>query len=200
MEKTGMTKTAGLLIPAVILTAFLAVSSESQDFQSSIPVRKNQKKQQHKMARISIFKAIEIASSRFKGTPVEAELEAEDGYLVYEVELLTGGGNITEVVIDAGNGSILKQERDEEDGDEEDETEDHDGDEGENSLRGQTKISLWDALKAALAARPGTAVEAELDRENGRWLYSVEIVDANDKAFEVKVDAGTGEVRKTKKD
>ena len=64
------------------------------------------------MARISIFKAIGIASSMSKGTPVEAELEAEDGYLVYEIELSTGDDARTEVVIDAGNGSILKQERD----------------------------------------------------------------------------------------
>ena len=55
-------------------------------------------------------------------------------------------------------------------------------------------------LKVVLAARPGTAVEAELEREDGRWLYSVEIVDGDDKAFEVGVDADTGEVRKIKND
>lgn len=200
MEKTGVTKTTGVIVPAVILTALLAVSSEAHGFQGSIPVRKGQKAQWHKMAAISIFKAIEIASSRLKGTPVEAELGAKDGFLVYEVELSTGGDAITEVVIDAGNGNILKSEPDEDREGEEDEAEDHDDDEGKSHLRKQTKISLNDALKAALTAKSGTAVEAELERENGHLVYSIEIVDADDKAFKVKVDAGTGKVQKIKND
>ena len=47
-------------------------------------------------------------------TVSESELDEEDGYLVYEVELMQNGQEI-EVVVDAGNGSILQIEREEDD-------------------------------------------------------------------------------------
>jgi uncharacterized membrane protein YkoI len=128
------------------------------------------------------------------------ELGARNGFLVYEVELLTGGDAITEVVIDAGNGDILKSEQGEDREDGEDEVEGHDDGEEEDHLHRQTRISLNDALKAALNARSGTAVEAELKRENGHLVYSIKIVDADDKTFKVKVDAGAGKVQKIKSD
>ena len=132
------------------------------------------------MARIPILRAIDIASTRFKGMLLEAGLEADDGYLVYEVEVLTMDGAVREIVIDAGNGSILKSEQE---------------DEEEDARLGKlAKISLKDALETALAARPGTAVEAELEREVGHLIYNVAIVGSDGKTYELKVDAGTGEI------
>jgi uncharacterized membrane protein YkoI len=187
---------AGVIVPAVILTVLLAVSSEARDLQGSIPARKNQRARWHKMAGISIFRAVEIALSRFRGTPVEAELGTRDGFLVYEVELSTGGDAITEVVIDAGNGNILKSEQEEDGEDEDDRAEDHEDDKAKDYPHGRTRISLNDALKAALSAKPGTVVKAELERGNGHLVYSVEIVDADDKVFKVKIDTGAGKVQK----
>lgn len=43
---------------------------------------------------------------------LEAELEQEDNLLVYEVELLTAGGLVREVELDAREGRILKDEED----------------------------------------------------------------------------------------
>ena len=166
-----------LLIP----TLFLTVLPQAHELHGSIPVRQTPKIHLHKMTGISILKAIEIASSGFKGRPVEAELEVEDGYLVYEVELSTGGGNRTEVIIDAGNGSILKNER---------ETED----EEELHFR-KPIISLGDALKTALTANPGYAVEAELERKIGQLIFCIEIIDSEGKIKEIEVDAGTGKIR-----
>ena len=204
MRRLKVTETVGLFIPATILAVLLAISTEAHDFQGSTPVHKGQKKHLHKMARIPILKAIEIASSRFKGTAVEAELEVEDGFLVYEVELSAGHHAVADVVIDAGNGNILKSEFEEEEEEEEEEgeeeAEEQDEAEGESLLHGEAKISLQDAVKAALAAESGTAVEAELERENGRLVYCIEIVGADDNPSEVKVDAGTGEVKTSKDD
>lgn len=47
------------------------------------------------------------------GTLLEAELEEEeDGQLIYEVEILTQGGIVRELELDARNGNILKDEED----------------------------------------------------------------------------------------
>lgn len=78
--------------------------------------------------------------------------------------------------------------------------EDREDDEGKGHLRRQTKVSLNDALKAALNAKSGTAVEAELERENGHLVYSVTVVDVDGKIFKVKVDAGAGKVQKIDSD
>lgn len=45
-------------------------------------------------------------------TLLEAELEEEDGVLVYEVEILTPSGVVRELELDARNGKILKDEED----------------------------------------------------------------------------------------
>lgn len=45
-------------------------------------------------------------------TLLEAELEEEDGVLVYEVEILTSQGVVRELELDARNGNILKDEED----------------------------------------------------------------------------------------
>ena len=45
-------------------------------------------------------------------TLLEAELEEEDGVLVYEVEILTTSGVVRELELDARNGTILKDEED----------------------------------------------------------------------------------------
>jgi uncharacterized membrane protein YkoI len=43
---------------------------------------------------------------------LEAELEAEDGIFVYEIELLTADGVARELELDARDGRLLKDEED----------------------------------------------------------------------------------------
>ena len=43
---------------------------------------------------------------------LEAELEEEDGVLVYEVEILTTAGVVRELELDARDGRVLKDEED----------------------------------------------------------------------------------------
>lgn len=45
-------------------------------------------------------------------TLLEAELEEEDGVLIYEVEILTSQGVVRELELDARDGRILKDEED----------------------------------------------------------------------------------------
>jgi len=67
-------------------------------------------------------------------------------------------------------------------------------------LQGLATISAADAETAALAANPSASViKTELDNENGSLVYGVELT-VNGKAYDVKVDAGTGAVLHTEAD
>ena len=56
---------------------------------------------------------LETALGRHPGARLlEAELEEEDDQYVYEVELLTDGGQVRELDLDAVTGRILKDEED----------------------------------------------------------------------------------------
>jgi uncharacterized membrane protein YkoI len=67
------------------------------------------------MAKISINSAINAASKQFPGKVLTAELENENGYLVYGVKIAMPDRQIMDVKVDAGNGKILKADKDRED-------------------------------------------------------------------------------------
>ena len=57
--------------------------------------------------RITIGQAIVIAEEEVSGEAIEAELEKEDGRLVYDVDVKTSRGKM-EVVIDPETGNVLR--------------------------------------------------------------------------------------------
>lgn len=63
-------------------------------------------------------------------------------------------------------------------------------------------ISLEEASSKALAAKPGTIIDIDLDdREwTSGWDYEFEIIDTAGVEWEVDIDAKTGEVRRVRKD
>lgn len=65
-----------------------------------------------------------------------------------------------------------------------------------NSPAAGATVTRGQARQTALAKVPGGAVqEAELERENGRWVWSFDISQPGEKDItEVQVDARTGEV------
>ncbi len=58
--------------------------------------------------RITIDQAMAIALQRVSGQVVKAELEYDNGMLVYEIEIRTAEGHKYEVKIDANTGTILR--------------------------------------------------------------------------------------------
>lgn len=48
--------------------------------------------------------------ARFAARLIDAELEEEDGRIVYELKLITGGGQLMEVYVDAATGTVIKSE------------------------------------------------------------------------------------------
>ena len=206
--KERITGGVGLGLLVALLTLLLVGVTKSGDLKGSIRVEKNRKAELHKMATVSLTEAVEIALSEFPGYAVEAELDDEGGYLVYEVEIVTRKGEKAEVMIDAGNGQVLADADEDGEGEEKDEN-DEDGeyeegsvsfhasirvDQDRKNLHRLVKISISDAQEAALSVRPGTIIESELERENGYLVYSIEIADAEDRTVEVLIDAGNGKV------
>ena len=58
--------------------------------------------------RISIDQAIQIGLQQVPGQVVKAELEVEDGLLMYEIKIRTNEGHKYEVEIDANTGNVVK--------------------------------------------------------------------------------------------
>lgn len=54
-------------------------------------------------------------------------------------------------------------------------------------------LPLDAVVQRARAERPGELIEAELEREQGRYIYEIEMVDAQGRVWERRYDARTGE-------
>ncbi|MCJ8007390.1 PepSY domain-containing protein [Lederbergia wuyishanensis] len=72
-----------------------------------------EKTQLLKEAKISIEESTAIAQAKVKGKVTDAELDDENGVVIYEVEITDLQGQQHEVKIDAKSGKILKVEKDE---------------------------------------------------------------------------------------
>ncbi|ALM74898.1 PepSY domain-containing protein [Thermococcus barophilus] len=57
-------------------------------------------------AKITPEQAKQVALAKVNGNVIKVELDNENGYLVYSVEIKTGDGTIKDVKVDAGNGKI----------------------------------------------------------------------------------------------
>lgn len=77
-----------------------------------------------------------------------------------------------------------------------DKQKDDDGEDEEVSAeeRKNVKVSAEQARRTALERVAGTVIEEELEKENGRIVYSIEIRDKDKKVFDVEVDAETGAI------
>jgi uncharacterized membrane protein YkoI len=141
--------------------------------------------------KVSPEEAKKIALTQVKGTVIEAKLDDDDNRLLYEIEIKTSDNQKVEVKVDATNGEVLKMEQ----------YDRYDDNDDDNKLQNVSpKISLEEAKKIALAEIKGTVTEAELDDDDNRLLYEIEILTSNHREAEVKVDATTGKVLKAEID
>ncbi|HLT03803.1 MAG TPA: PepSY domain-containing protein [Pseudomonas sp.] len=69
-------------------------------------------------------------------------------------------------------------------------------------LREAGTIQSFEALnEAILAEHPGARMEdTELEEENGRFIYKVEVRDAQNQQWDLKLDAATGEILENRRD
>ncbi len=148
-----------------------------------------------KQAQITMEQARAAALGRVAGTVLKEEIEKENGRLPYTFDVCKDG-KLYDVEIDARTGAVLQAGLDDEDDDDDDEDgEENDSPEMQAKFAKEAKISIDQARSTALGrVRGGTIIEEELEMENGKLVYSIEIRDADKKVFDVEVDAKTGEI------
>ncbi len=118
------------VISSVVLAAMIAVagvSAQQSKHTGSIVVKNDDEAGFASMAKISMDTAINAALKQVQGKVLKAELENENGYLVYGVEIAKTDHQIADIKVDAGNGKVLKIETDQKD---------NEGQEGEDSDNG----------------------------------------------------------------
>lgn len=130
------------------------------------------------------------------GTIEEIELDEDDGKLIYEVEIKTSYGE-AEVDIDAYSGKVLKIEKDREKNTNGKKTSSFNTENSnkQNSIHtSNSPISSEQAARIALqAVGSGTIEDIELDEDDGKLIYEVEIETTYGEA-EVEIDAYSGKV------
>jgi uncharacterized membrane protein YkoI len=82
------------------------------------------------LAKITSDQAVQNALASVQAKVLKTELENENGFLVYGVELVTPDKSIVDVKVDAGSGKVLAMEHDKADG-EGHEAREHGGDRDE---------------------------------------------------------------------
>lgn len=178
---------------AITLSALVGVTTAS-----ALSSKNNTSHTVKQAVRITAAQATAAALSAQPGTTGKTELEDEDGKVVYGVEVTAANGTKYDVKVDANTGKVLKIEADEEGKDEEkeDESEDNETDDGNLSA----SITAAQATTSALTAQPGTVGKAELEDEDGKAVYGIEVTATNGTKYDVKVDANTGKVLKIETD
>lgn len=61
-------------------------------------------------------------------------------------------------------------------------------------------MSLEDLLEQVRHEYPGRIIEIELEKENGKYVYEIDLVDENGIVWELELDAETGDLLKLKRD
>ncbi len=120
------------------------------------------------VAPITLLQAIQTAEALAGGRAVEAELDWENGLFVYEVEI----GN-QEIVIDANTGEIIATEQE---------------DEVADNPQPSVTMTLQEAVQIAESVADAQAHSAELEEEDDRLVYAIEI---GNQEFHIDPDEGT---------
>ncbi|MED3950507.1 hypothetical protein C1N83_13425 [Priestia aryabhattai] len=166
------------VLASAVLVGGLGASAYAMTDQS----KSNDKKQ---TTTIEEAKAKDIALQKTDGGDItNIQLAVDDGVKQYEVDI-TKGNKEYDVDIDSSSGKIIEFDEDQKDDDDEKE---------ENLQNASPAISLDQAIKTALKSAKGTVNETDLDQENNRLVYEIEIDTADKREATVSVDAKNGDV------
>jgi uncharacterized membrane protein YkoI len=102
----------GMVMAGLIALGGTGISAEQANTAGSIQVKNEEEAGFASMAKVSMASAINAALKEVQGKVLRAELENENGYLVYGIEIAKTDHQIVEVKVDAGDGKILKVEND----------------------------------------------------------------------------------------
>lgn len=142
-----------------------------------------------KEAKLSMEEAEKAALEEFQGDVIKSNTDRDDGTVIYEFTI-DNGEDMCEVEVDGNTGNILKSELE----DDRRVTEAQTSQETQQSQSSEPVISEDEAKEAALArSGAGEVVRCELDHDDGKAKYEIEIRDGS-KEIDVEVDAVTKEI------
>ncbi|MEU3795717.1 PepSY domain-containing protein [Streptomyces fructofermentans] len=139
-----------------------------------------------KAAKVTAADAITAALKSVRGTAVSAELDDEGSSLVWDVDVLTQGGNRHSVQVDPGNGKVLGSHADT----------DTDADDAADDSRARAALkdaSVTAAEAAEAAAAKGTVVSVDLDDDRAAG-WEAETTGADGTERDWTVDLRTAKV------
>lgn len=67
-----------------------------------------------------------------------------------------------------------------------------DHDRARQALEAGEILPLSAILAAAEQVRPGRVIEIDLERDDGRWVYELELVSPQGRLYEMEIDAASG--------
>lgn len=172
----------GVLATGLVFGGALAVGATNNDKVTSQKVTENKEM-------ISVEKAKEIVLTKAEGYVESLELESYKDNYYYDVEI--EGKKDYDIINNAYTGEVLSVEEENDDNDD-------DRDEASRSSN-QKLISEQEAISIAEKLVNGTMIEIELDEDDNRFIYELELKTSQGEA-EVEIDAVTGEVLESELD
>lgn len=178
----------GLVAAGVLLGGTSIVGASMNESQEPVVINETKQSDVEKIKNteeahrfISVDEAKEIALSEHDGYVEDIELETDDGYAYYEVEIENGEEDY-DIYIEAYTGEVLSVDGDEDDF------------EYENKNKAlENIISAEQAKQIALDTFGGKVVELDLDEDDGRYEYEIELKTKHGEA-EMTIDAVTGDI------
>ena len=140
-------------------------------------------------SKVSLDQAMEKAAQAVAGKVIDIELETGDGTAPrYEADVVTPAGQRVVVWVNATTGDAAEHQQK--------------GKAKSKDLKhmSDAKITIAQAVEAALKSTSGTAIAAELDSNWGKASYDVKVLQADGTVMKVKIDAVDSSVIRTKKD
>ena len=130
---------------------------------------------------------MKAALQKHPGDVLSLEAELENGVAIYEFDIKGADGKEWEVECDAKTAKLTEEEEE--------------VDAKDPRFVAKAKVTLEQAKKTALAAKPGTVIESETSIEaDGSASYEFDIKGKDGKEWEVEVDATTGKVIETEQE
>ncbi|MFD0338621.1 PepSY domain-containing protein [Streptomyces sp. NPDC127117] len=174
--------TAAVLVGGTAATAVAFSDDDGHDREARSSVKSGD------TARTGVAEAVTSAVEAVPGTVTEAELDDEDGGLVWELDVYGSDKVWHDVTVDAGNGKVLGKHTSDDDGD----------DDRDRHAPRSAPVSLNAAVDAALKTQSGTVTSVDLDDNDGRsggaLHWEVDVRGKDGGQHELNVDANTGKV------
>ncbi|WP_327745301.1 PepSY domain-containing protein [Streptomyces europaeiscabiei] len=138
-----------------------------------------------KAGQVTAADAIRTALKHKAGTAVSADLDDEGTNLVWDVDVLTGGGKWFSVQVDPGTGKVLGSHADrDDDGDDAAETE-----QIRTALKGSS-VTAAEAAQAAAAKGTVTSVDIDEESTDRAWEVDTTAADGTGSDWRVALDSG----------